>query len=80
MIKAGLSKEKCLYYNAKNALFKQICLQCFSRATVPNLPVWYKYFFFGRMNIWIYLLPSIMDERISEYIGHDKNITNEYLN
>ena len=43
-------------------------------------PVWNEYKFFGRMNIRIYSLPYILDEWISEYIRHDKNITNENPN
>ena len=36
--------------------------------------------FFGRMNIRIYSLPYILDKWISEYIRHDRSITNEYPN
>ena len=51
-----------------------------SKCHDKRVPVWGEYNFFGGMYISIYWLPWILDKWISEYIRHDKHITNVYPN
>ena len=59
---------------------RDMCCYFIICGTALQQPVWDEYQIFGQMNIWMYLLPLILDEWIFEYIRHDKNFTNEYPN